>query len=229
MAKFRMRAFSFSFSTEKPNIFSSISVITNVMKSDSEYQEETLAADDLELIARAQAGDRSAFGELVSRHYDSVVRVVYRLCGDVQIAEDAAQEAFIRAWVNLPGFQPLAPFRNWVFRIAVNTALDTLRRKPQESIENGQGIQMMAEKSPGPETAYIEKEQADFLQGAVKALPEASRTVLVLREYGELSYSEIAAVLEIPVGTVMSRLNYARGCLRETLRDYAMETEHSYA
>jgi RNA polymerase sigma-70 factor, ECF subfamily len=181
------------------------------------------------LVIRAKSGDRSAYGELVNRHYEAVIRVVYRLCGDAQIAQDAAQEAFIRAWVRLPGYQPRAPFRSWVFRIAVNTALDVLRRKPEESIENNEGMQLMAEKSPGPEEAVIEKEQVDFLQGAVRALPEAARAVLVLREYGELSYEEIATVLEIPVGTVMSRLNYARTRLREMLRNYRLETEREYA
>jgi len=215
----------------KPNKTRLESVITNVMKSDSQLTMEILApvADELELIAHAQAGDRSAFSELVCLHYDSVVRVVYRLCGDAQIAEDAAQEAFIRAWVSLPDYQPRAPFRSWLFRIAVNAALDVLRRKPEERLETREENLMMAEKSLSPETAYLEKEQADFLQGAVRALPEASRAVLVLREYGELSYSEIAAVLEIPVGTVMSRLNYARNRLRETLSEYQLETELDYA
>jgi RNA polymerase sigma-70 factor, ECF subfamily len=147
------------------------------------------------LILQAKGGDRNAFGELVSRYYDPVIRLVYRLCGDAQLAQDATQEAFIRAWLKLAGFQPRAPFRNWVYRIAVNTALDTLRRRPEESIENSEGMSVMAEKRPGPEAAYIEKEQIDFLQGAVRALPEAARTVLVLREYGELSYDEIATVL----------------------------------
>ena len=87
---------------------------------------------------------------------------------------------------------------------------------------------VIAEKSPGPEAAYIEKEQVDFLQSAVKALPEAARAVLVLREYGELSYDEIASVLEIPIGTVMSRLNYARSRLREMLQKYRLATEREY-
>ena len=215
----------------KPNKTRLESVITNVMKSDSQLTMEILApvADELELIAHAQAGDRSAFGELVCLHYDSVVRVVYRLCGDAQIAEDAAQEAFIRAWVSLPDYQPRAPFRSWLFRIAVNAALDVLRRKPEERLETSEESLMMAEKNPGLEAAYIEKEQADFVQGAVMALPYASRSVLVLREYSGLTYAEIGSVLEIPVGTVMSRLNYARNRLRETLSEYQLETELDYA
>jgi RNA polymerase sigma-70 factor, ECF subfamily len=180
------------------------------------------------LVLRAKQGDRNAYGELVGRYYEGVIRVVYRLCGDAQIAQDATQEAFIRAWLKLPGFQPRAPFRNWVFRIVVNTALDILRQKPEESLENNAEVLVMAEKTPGPEAAYLAKEQVDLLQAAVRGLPEAARAVLVLREYGGMSYEEIAAVLEIPLGTVMSRLNYARGRLREMLRSYRSEMEGEY-
>ncbi len=189
---------------------------------------ENLLDGEDNLIRLARQGDRNAFGELAVRHYEEVTRVVYRLCGDTQLAQDATQEAFIRAWVKMPGFQPRSPFRNWVYRIAVNTALDMLRRKPEESIETNEGILTMAEKSAGPEAAYIQKEQVDFLQNAVKTLPEAARAVLVLREYGELSYDEIAAVLEIPLGTVMSRLNYARTRLRDLLKNDTFTMEREY-
>jgi RNA polymerase sigma-70 factor, ECF subfamily len=181
------------------------------------------------LLIQAREGDRNAYGELVSRCYESVIRVVYRLCGDPQLAQDATQEAFMRAWVRLPGYQSRAPFSHWVYRIAVNTALDTLREKPQESIETGAGISLIAGNSADPEAAYLEKEKADLVQGAVNALPEAARTVLVLREYGSLTYDEIASLLEIPVGTVMSRLNYARNRLREMLRNDRLEMEREYA
>jgi len=187
------------------------------------------AIDDLDLIAQAQAGDCGAFGELTTRHYDGVIRVVYRMCGDALISEDAAQEAFMRAWISLPGFVPRAPFRSWLYRIAVNAALDTLRRKPAESLEDSEESLMLADRNLSPEVVYLEKEQAQLVQGAVMALPEASRAVLVLREYGGLTYDEIASALEIPVGTVMSRLNYARGILRDQLLEYHLETERSYA
>lgn len=181
------------------------------------------------LLIQAQSGDRNAYGELVSRCYPAVIRVVYRLCGDVQLAEDAAQEAFIRAWVRLPEFQSRAPFSHWLYRIAVNTALDTLREKPQESLDDEANVGRLTGKTPNPEAAVIERERADTVQNAVKALPEAARTVLVLREYGGLSYDEIASTLNIPTGTVMSRLNYARTRLRETLRGERVEMEQSYA
>jgi RNA polymerase sigma-70 factor, ECF subfamily len=186
------------------------------------------AETELGLIAQAQNGDRSAFGELVRRHYPGVVNVVYRLCGDAGLAEDMAQEAFLRAWVNLPSFHPQSSLRNWLYRIAVNAALDVLRRKTEEPVED-EKMQMVTDQAPGPEAAMIQKEQAAFLQQAMKSLPEAARSVLVLREYGELSYQEIAAVLDIPLGTVMSRLNYARNRLRELLKAQVYQTEYEYA
>jgi RNA polymerase sigma-70 factor, ECF subfamily len=180
------------------------------------------------LIEQAQGGDRNAFGELVRCHYQGVVMVVYRMCGDTGLAEDAAQEAFIRAWVNLPSYRPTGSFRNWVYRIAMNAALDVLRRKPEETLEDEE-VLLMADQAAGPETALIEKERVALLQQAMKSLPEAARSVLVLREYGGLSYQEIASVLEVPVGTVMSRLNYARNRLREILKGCLINMENEYA
>jgi RNA polymerase sigma-70 factor (ECF subfamily) len=171
------------------------------------------AEDEAALIERAQQGDRNAFGELVRRHHRGVVNVVYRMCGDVQLAEDAAQDAFIRAWSNLSSYRPQASLRNWLYRIAVNAALDVLRRKAEGPYETVESLRA-ADPAAGPEDALLQKEQAIAVQNAMMALTEASRAVLILREYGDLSYREIAAALDIPVGTVMSRLNYARDRLR---------------
>jgi RNA polymerase sigma-70 factor, ECF subfamily len=191
------------------------------------YPNQT-AETEASLIEQAQSGDRNAFGELVRRHYQGVVTVVYRMCGDTGLAEDAAQEAFIRAWVNLPSYQPKGNLRNWLYRIATNAALDVLRRKPEETLEDEE-VLMMPEQAAGLEKDLIEKERVAMLQQAMKSLPEASRVVLVLREYGELSYQEIATVLDVPVGTVMSRLNYARNRLREILKGCLVGTENEYA
>ena len=186
------------------------------------------AETETSLIEQAQNGDRNAFGELVRCHYEGVVQVVYRMCGDTGLAEDATQEAFLRAWVTLPSFQPKSPLRNWLYRIALNAALDVLRHKPEESIEDEKDW-MMIDQATGPEAVLIEKEQAALLQQAMKALPEAARSALILREYSELSYHEIANVLEVPIGTVMSRLNYARNRLREILKGCKEITESEYA
>lgn len=140
--------------------------------------------------------------------------MVYRMCGDASLAEDAAQEAFIRAWKHLPNYQPRSPFRNWVYRIANNAALDVLRRR-RETVDVDEIP--IASSSAGPEALLEKEERAARVRQAVLELPEASRAVLVLREYEGLSYKEIADVLGIPIGTVMSRLNYARNQLRKSL------------
>lgn len=112
-------------------------------------------------------------------------------------------------------YRPLSPLRNWLYRIAVNAARDALRHEPELSRE--EELLAARDPRPGPEALLAQKEQAALVRAAILSLAPASRAVLVLREYGQLSYQEIAAALEIPVGTVMSRLNYARCQLREFL------------
>jgi RNA polymerase sigma-70 factor (ECF subfamily) len=183
---------------------------------------------ETELIEQAQHGDRNAFGELVRRYYPGVVQVVFRLCGDAGLAEDMAQEAFLRAWINLPSFHPQSSLRNWFYRIAANATLDVLRRRPEETLGD-ESARMLPDQAAGPETALIEKERVALLQQSMQSLPEAARSVLVLREYGGLSYQEIASVLDVPVGTVMSRLNYARNRLRKLLKAQLLQMESEYA
>jgi RNA polymerase sigma-70 factor, ECF subfamily len=175
---------------------------------------QTPIATEADLVALAQQGDRAAFGSLVSQHRRGVINVINRLCGDSELAEDAAQEAFIRAWKNIHRYKPRSPFRNWVYRIATNAALDVLRRQ-RESVD----IENVPLKSnrPNPEKAAEMEERAIFIQQAILELPETSRSVIVLRQYEEFSYREIAETLDIPIGTVMSRLNYARKQLRQKL------------
>ncbi len=175
---------------------------------------------DQELVAACLKGERRAFSELVCRYRDGVVNVVYRMCGDGEISEEAAQEAFIRAWQKLGSYQSRYPFRPWLYRIALNVALDVLRREPQTTpIDAPEMENRLRAESEEPEAAVIRRERAARVRKSVLRLPEASRAVLVLREYEGLSYQEIADVLNIPLGTVMSRLNYARTQLRKELVD----------
>lgn len=174
---------------------------------------------ETDLIQQAQAGDTWAFGELVRQHYSPVVNVAYRICGEMRLAEDMAQETFLRAWTNLNSFRPTGSMKNWLYRIAVNVTLDALRRKSDTPMDD-EVVQMIQDPLPDPETSLMQKERAENLQEMLRALPLATRNVLVLREYGELSYHEIAAVLDIPIGTVMSRLNYARTRLRDLLKEH---------
>ncbi|HVN53868.1 MAG TPA: RNA polymerase sigma factor [Anaerolineaceae bacterium] len=174
---------------------------------------------DLDLIHASQGGNQSAYGELVYRYREAVVAVVYRMCGDLSTAEEAAQEAFLRAWQHLGGYRPEYPFRSWVFRIAVNAALDALRReKPQADLEEVEtSLSLAHHGGPDPETVVVARQRSDLIRKAVLALPPPYRAALVLREFGGLSYAEIAAALEIPLGTVMSRLNTARSQLGQAL------------
>jgi RNA polymerase sigma-70 factor (ECF subfamily) len=143
--------------------------------------------------------------------------VVYRMCGDSNLAEDAAQEAFVRAWQHLPGYRPRSPFRNWLYRIATNAARDALRRERETTDIDTLSL---AAADAGPEDAVEGAERGECVRQAVLALPPASQEVLILREYEGLSYRDIAETLSIPIGTVMSRLNYARSRLRESLAPY---------
>jgi len=181
-----------------------------------------------ELVLKAQKGDRNAFNDLVRTHATGVMNVVFRMCGDTQVAEDAAQETFIRAWSNLGSFRVDASLRNWLYRIALNIATDMLR-KEKRILPGDLEDFYLPDPQLGPEGTYIQTEQTALVQKAISSLPEASRAVLVLKEYGELSYREIADALDIPIGTVMSRLNYARRLLKESLQEHMlvlMEAEH---
>jgi RNA polymerase sigma-70 factor (ECF subfamily) len=131
-----------------------------------------------------------------------------------------AQEAFLRAWQKIASYQPRSPFRNWVYRIATNAALDAFRR--EKEMLNIDDISI-ASTSVGPETAQARDELGSQIKQAILSLPAASRAVLVLREYESLSYREISETLEIPLGTVMSRLNFARTKLRQILAPHMEE------
>ncbi|PWH12099.1 MAG: RNA polymerase subunit sigma-24 [Anaerolineae bacterium] len=179
------------------------------------------------LIAQAQRGDRQAYGELVQRYFPGVVRVAYRLCGDADLAQDAAQEAFLKAWLNLHSFRAGTSLRNWLYRIVVNTILDTLRRNTK-TVETALEDLPLSDPLPLPEEHLFEHERAQIVQRALLSLPSASRSVLVLREYGELSYQEIAEALGIPLGTVMSRLHAARAQLKRLLELHLTDLEMKY-
>lgn len=170
-----------------------------------------------DLITCAQRGDRYAFGELVRLYRERVVNVVYRMCGDMPLAEEAAQEAFLRAWQNLHRYQSRFAFRSWIYRIALNAATDMLRRE-RDTVDID-ALPLEADVD-APEKALERKERTDAVRRAVLALPDSCRAALILREYEVLSYQEIAGILDIPVGTVMSRLNYARQQLRAMLAQY---------
>ncbi|HET9912209.1 MAG TPA: sigma-70 family RNA polymerase sigma factor [Anaerolineales bacterium] len=184
--------------------------------------------NEIELVAQAQSGDRNAFNELVRTHAQGVMNVIYRMCGDARIAEDAAQETFIQAWLHLSSYRPQTSLRSWLYRIAVNAATDMLR-KEKRILPNALEDLHLQDPQLGPEALFFQEERTALVKKAILSLPEASRVVLVLREYEEMSYHEIANILNIPIGTVMSRLNYARKALKDKLEQklfIRVEAEH---
>ena len=186
------------------------------------------AANEIDLIEQAQRGDRNAFSDLVGIHVQGVRNVIYRMCGDTHIAEDAAQEAFVQAWLHLSSYRPQTSLRNWLYRIAVNAATDILRREKRILPHSLEDLPL-TDSRPGPEATVFQTERIALIQKEILSLPDASRAVIVLREYEEMSYHEIADALDIPLGTVMSRLNYARKLLKEKLEPKLfrqVEVEH---
>ena len=186
-----------------------------------------LDVSEAEFVRSAQSGDRNAFSELVRIHARGVFNVVYRMCGDEFIAEDAAQETFIRAWQNLSSYRPQTPLRNWLYRIAFNAGMDMLR-KEKRILPNAIEDMQLSDGQPGLELLVSQQERTQLVQKAILSLPDASRAVLVLREYEEMSYQEISSTLDIPIGTVMSRLNYARKLLKDKLEPKLLEVEADY-
>jgi RNA polymerase sigma-70 factor (ECF subfamily) len=187
---------------------------------------EDPVVNETELVTRAQNGDRNAFSELVRIYAQGVMNVIYRMCGDAQLAEDAAQETFIQAWLHLASFRPQSSFRNWLYRIGVNTATDMLRKQKHILPDDLEDLQLR-DPQPGPEGVFSQEEQTALVQRAILSLPDTSRAVLVLREYEGMSYHEIADALDIPIGTVMSRLNYARKLLKDKLeKTLFLQVEH---
>lgn len=174
-------------------------------------------------LQAAQKGDMSAFGELVERYHRLVVHVAYRICSDADLADDVAQDTFLQAWQRLAEFQPQrnTSLQAWLCRIAHNRTVDILRQsRPQAELGS-----WLPARTPLPDTLAEQNETAIEIQAAIMLLPEKSRTALILREYEDLSYAEIAEVLEIPIGTVMSRLYNARKRLVEELTPLMLEIE----
>jgi RNA polymerase sigma-70 factor (ECF subfamily) len=181
---------------------------------------QAAGADDASLIERTRGGEPEAFGELVTRYQDRLFNMLVRVCGETEEARDVAQEAFVQAFVKLESFQGKSAFYTWLYRIAQNTAISRRRRrKPMASLDEARdnaGIEP-ADPDARPEANLQRAEQAVQVQAALATLSEEHRTVLVLREIDGRDYDTIGQMLDIPVGTVRSRLHRARTQLKEEM------------
>jgi RNA polymerase sigma-70 factor, ECF subfamily len=195
--------------------------------------------DEMELVARAKAGDTDAFSELV-RHYDSrVFRMAKQITQNDDDAEDVLQETFLKAYTHLDDFQGNSKFYTWLVRIAVNEALMKLRKRRSdktvpldEPIDTGEDemIREIAVWGENPEDTYSRDELVQILEQAVQSLKPAYRTVFVLRDIEGLSIEETAEALGLSISAVKSRLLRARLQLREKLtRQFKRKGDDAFA
>ena len=185
------------------------------------------SADDQELVRGAQKGDMGAFEELVARHRDKIYARALSMMRNEEEAIDLSQEAWVKGWQRLVQFQGEASFGTWMTRIVINLCLDQLRKQKRQRTES---IEAKDEESGGVErqmpvvtvnpTEGLERtELRQRIDRALAKLSHEHRTVLVLHEFEEMEYKEIAKAMDCSIGTVMSRLFYARRKLAALLAD----------
>ena len=173
-----------------------------------------------ELVRRAQGGDTAAFETLVLAHQTLAYNLALRALGNEQEAEDAAQEAFVRAWLALPNFRGQARFGTWLYRIVTNLCCNRHPRLRRELLALGDDAASdIPDESPAtdPASSLEAEERRAFLHRQIDALPESYRMLVTLRFQNELSYEDIASALSLPLGTVKTGLYRARARLREAL------------
>ena len=180
-------------------------------------------ADDRELVASARRGDTEAFGELVSRHERAMLAAARAYFASEADAEDAVQDALVKAFRSLDQLQDGARFAGWLMRITVNTCLDTLRsRTDKQSLADfATSIQVfprLGQQPLTPATLASRSERSELLRAAIGRLPEDQRVVVMLHYGGDMSYEQMAEYLDVPPSTVQGRLRRAKQALCELLR-----------
>ena len=182
--------------------------------------------NDQQLVERVQKGDKAAFDLLVRKYQHRVLKLVSRFVNDAAEAEDVAQEAFLKAYRALPAFRGDSAFYTWLYRIAINTAKNTLvsnRRRPIDFDLDLQDPehhdrQALLKDADTPEGVLLTDEIRGVVERALEQLPDDLRTAIVLRELEGLSYEEIAEAMDCPVGTVRSRIFRAREAIDKKLK-----------
>ncbi len=186
-----------------------------------------MKSEDIQLIARAKKGDERAFRTLLEKYERAVFTICLRMVRNRELAADLAQDAFIKVFGMLDRYNESYAFSSWLFKITSNLCIDYLRKRkidtlPMDSpIDGDRGeIQRQYEApDPDPETEMVRKQKMQMLKEAIDALPDHYRIMLILRHQEDLSYEEIAASLEIPLGTVKARIHRAREMLKTSLKD----------
>ena len=188
---------------------------------------ELRAADEAVLVDSARTGDMNAFSRLVAQYQDRVLNTCWRISGRPDDAEDLAQETFLKALESIGTFRRQSGFYTWLFRIAVNVSISHRRRKgrmPRLSLYSGDGQGDLADtlaagtRAPEPSARMSARETQRLVQDGLDSLDEDQRAIIVLRDIEGFDYHQIAEIIEVPEGTVKSRLHRARMELKERLR-----------
>ncbi len=192
-----------------------------------------MATDDLTLVKRVRSGDQRAFKLLVERYQRKVYAVALGMLKDKEEAMDVSQEAFVKVYKYLDHFKGDASFYTWLYRITVNICIDIIRKRAGaggEAVEFDETMPMdVSEANIGalgsrlgtnPQKSALRRELAEKIQEALAAVPEKHRAILLLREIEGMSYEDLSRTLDIPKGTVMSRLFHARAKVQKILSQY---------
>jgi len=180
---------------------------------------------DEQLIARFQKGDEQAYSELVNRYRDRLMNFVFQYLGDMELAEDIVQDTMLKLYQKKHYYKEIAKFSTWIYTIAKNLAYTELRRKKRRKVtllsqmtSDGKNYDL-----PSNQPEIGQEIQNEFvhnlIQAAIQKLPDHFRTIIILRDIEELSYEEISSILDVPLGTVKSRINRARLQLQVELKN----------
>lgn len=182
---------------------------------------------DEQIIQMVNAGDREAYKYLVDRYADSILNFCYRYLYSREEAEDATQDVFLKAYQALPNWQPKAQFKTWLYRIAINHCLNLVRRRKKVQFTGFENQHPTVEKTENPEPVdktrafdevMIADQERASIRRAVDQLPENQRQVIILFHFQDLSYKEIAQVLNLSINSVESRIFRAKKTLAKTLK-----------
>lgn len=182
--------------------------------------------DEKNLLTKAKNNDIDAFEKLIEIYQKKVFNIAFRMMGNYEDANDAAQEVFIRVFRSLESFKEQSAFSTWIYRITTNVCLDELRKKKNKKLiyideeiknEDGEVKRQIESDEPTPEILAEKNEIKKFINEAINSLSEEHKLVIVLRDIQGFSYNEIASITKTPEGTVKSRINRARQALKEIL------------
>lgn len=207
--------------------------LDNIESLDTEVKRTTVADEKLsdhELILAAKGGDEDAFAEIVGRYRNQITNFLYRFLNDYDEAVDLAQETFVRVYFAIDRYHTQFAFSTYIYRIATNLAISEIRRRKRRKLLSLTGLfqsdedadveYQPADERNLPDADLIEDEQSRTIAKAIAALPEKYRVPILLRDIEGRSYDEIAAIMDLGLGTTKSRISRARGLLKEKLDHY---------